>query len=251
MRKLSPTKAISHALNSVWNFRNVGARIAFPWLPVFLLCAIAELYFAPPDMAAQMAADQIPSIPPVQVVTFIVSLIATSSMAVNWQRFILRDELGRSLRIDGNVLRYALFTILLIMAAVLPTALLLAIALLAPSVAILAMPGIVLIGGIVTRLSIRFPAISLGDRAFGFRDAWKVSEGNFWQCLGVFLLSWTITLGGLFVLILVGSGVGQLSPMLGDLVMTVGVILMQLFYALFNASVFTSLYGFFVERREF
>ena len=48
------------------------------------------------------------------------------------------------------------------------------------------------------------------------------------------------------MLILVGSGVSQLSPMLGDLVMTVGVILMQLFYALFNASVFTSLYGFFL-----
>jgi len=251
MRKLSPTKAISHALNSVWTFRHVGARIAFPWLPVLLLCAIAELYFAPPDVATELAADQLPSIPPVQVVTFIVSLIATSSMAVSWQRFILRDEIGRGLRIDGNVLRYALFTILLIMAAVLPTALLLAFTLLAPSVAILAVPGIVLIGGIVTRLSIRFPAISLGDRSFGFGDAWKASAGNFWQCLGVFLLSWTITLGGLFVLLLVGGGINQLSPTLGDLVMTVGVILMQLFYALFNASVFTSLYGFFVERREF
>ncbi|MFO1133553.1 MAG: hypothetical protein U1E16_16270 [Hyphomicrobiales bacterium] len=251
MRKLSPTKAISHALNSVWSFRRVGARIAFPWLPVLLLCAVAELYFAPPDVAANMTADQLPSISPVQIATFIVSLLATSSMAVSWQRFILRDELGRSLRIDGNVLRYALFSFLLIVAAVVPTALLLALSLLAPSMAIIAMPGAVLIGGIVTRLSIRFPAISLGDGGFGFGDAWKASEGNFWQCLGVFLLSWTITLGGLFLLILVGSGTAQLSPMLGDLVMTVGLIVMQLFYALFNASVFTSLYGFFVERREF
>lgn len=251
MRKLSPTKAISHALGSVWTFRHVGARIALPWFPVLLLCAIAELYFAPPDVATQLAADQVPSIPPVQIVTFIISLIATSSMAVSWQRFILRDEIGRSLRVDGNVLRYALFTILLIVGAVLPTALLLAFTLLSPSVAILAVPGIVLIGGIVTRLSIRFPAISLGDRSFGFGDAWKASAGNFWQCLGVFLLSWTITLGGLLVLILVGGGINQLSSMLGELVVTVGLILMQLFYALFNASVFTSLYGFFVERREF
>ena len=65
------------------------------------------------------------------------------------------------------------------------------------------------------------------------------------------MLSWAITLGGLFVLILISSGLGQLNPMLGDLAITVGVILMQLFYAIFNASVFTSLYGYFVEKREF
>ena len=247
MRKLSPTKAISHALSSVWNYRQVAARIGFTWLPVLLLCGIAEIYFAPPDVAV----DEIPSIPPIQIATFLISLIATSSMSVSWQRFILRDEVGHGLRIDGNVLRYALFTFLLVMAAVLPTALLLATMLLVPAAAILVVPGVALIGGVVTRLSIRFPAIALGDRAFSFADAWKASEGNFWQCLGVFLLSWAITLGGAVVLILLGNGVGQINTALGDFTLTVGITLMQLFYAIFNASVLTSLYGYFVERREF
>lgn len=247
MRKLSPTKAVSHALNSVWSFRAVAARIALAWLPVLLLCGIAEIYFAPPEAGA----GDMPAITPVQVATFVVSLIATSSMAVSWQRFILRDELGSGFRIDGSVLRYAAYSFLLIAAAVLPTALFLALALAAPVLSVLALPAIVLIGGVVTRLSIRFPAISLGDRGFSFADAWRVSAGNFWQCLGVFLLSWAITLGGLFVLVLLGSVIGQANATLGELVLTVGVILMQLFYALFNASVFTSLYGFFVERRDF
>ena len=48
-----------------------------------------------------------------------------------------------------------------------------------------------------------------------------------------------------------GSGLGQLNFALGEVVITGGFILMQMFYALFNAAVFTSLYGFFVERREF
>ena len=247
MRKLSPTKAISHALSSVWNYRQVAARIGLAWLPVLLLCGIAEVYFAPPDAGA----GDIPAISPVQIATFLVSLIATSSMAVSWQRFILRDEVSRGLRLDGNVLRYTLFTFLLILAAVLPTALLLALMLLAPAASILAVPGVALIGGIVTRLSIRFPAIALGDRGFTFADAWKASAGNFWQCLGVFLLSWAITLGGAVVLILLGSGLGQVNGTLGDFTLTVGVTVMQLFYAIFNASVFTSLYGYFVERREF
>ena len=247
MRKLSPTKAISHALNLVWSYRQVAARIGLGWLPVLLLCGIAEVYFAPPGAAP----GEIPSIPPIQIATFIVSLIATSSMAVSWQRFILRDEVSRGLRLDATVLRYAGFSFLLLVATVFPSALLLAMALIAPSAVALALPAVVLIGGAVTRLSIKFPAIALGDRAFRFADAWKASEGNFWQCLGVFLLTWAITLGGLFVLILVGSGIGQMNATLGDLALTVGVILMQLFYAIFNASVFTSLYGFFVERREF
>lgn len=250
MRKLSPTKAISHALSSVWNFRQVAARIALAWLPLLLLCGIAEIYFAPPDVA-NVSAEELPTVSPVQVITFLVSLLATSSMAVNWQRFILRDELGRGLRVDANVLRYALFTFLLMMAAVVPTALLLSLALLAPGAAVIALPGAVLIGGIVTRLSIRFPAIALGNRSFTFRDAWTASAGNFWPCLGVFLLSWAITLGGVFALVVVGSGIGHGNATLGNLVVTVGLILMQMFYAIFNASVFTSLYGFFVERREF
>lgn len=247
MRKLSPTKAISHALNSVWNYRQVAARIALPWLPLLLLCGIAEVYFAPPEAAP----GEIPSIPPIQIATFLVSLIATSSMAVSWQRFILRDEVSRGLRIDGNVLRYAGFNFLLLIATIIPSVLLLALTLVESSAAVLALPAVVLIGGIVTRLSIRFPAISLGNHAFTFRDAWRASAGNFWQCLGVFALSWALTLGGLFILILGGSALGQINGALGDLAVTVAVIVMQLFYAIFNASIFTSLYGFFVERREF
>lgn len=247
MRKLSPIKAISHALNSVWSYRQVAARIAFPWLPVLLLCGIVNIYFAPPPSAI----DEIPSVPPVEIATFVVSLIATSSMAVSWQRFILRDEVSSGLRIDANVLLYALFSFLLVVAAVLPTAVMLALALLLPSAAILAIPVLLLVGGAVTRLSIRFPAVALGERAFTFTDAWKAGEGDFWPCVGVFLLIWAITLGGLFALMLVAGGIGQVNAMLGELALTVGLIAIQLFYAIFNASVFTSLYGFFVERREF
>jgi len=247
MRKLSPTKAITHALNSVWTYREVALRIALPWLPVLLLTSLLELYFAPPDVTP----GEIPGVTPIQIATVLVSLIVTSSLAVSWQRFILRDEVSRGLRLDANVLYYALFSFLLVMLAVIPTAVLLTMAILVPAVAVLAVPAFVLIAGVITRLSVRFPAIALGDRTFSFRDAWAASAGNMWQCIAVFLLSWAITLGGLFVLILMGSALAQVSGTLGQLFTAIGLIVMQLFYAILNASVFTSLYGFFVERREF
>lgn len=247
MRKLLPTKAILHALTSVWNYRSIAARIALPWLPVMLLCGVAEVYFAPPDAAE----GEIASLPPVQIASFLVSLVAASSMAVSWQRFILRDEVSRGLRIDAPVLRYAGYSFLLLVAAVIPSVLLAAVTLLQPAAAVLALPGVALIGGAVTRLSIKFPAIALGEGSFRFADAWKASEGNFWQCLGVFLLSGAITLAGVVVLVLVGSLFGQINGALGEVAIAAGVVLMQLFYAIFNASVFTSLYGFFVERRNF
>lgn len=247
MRKLSPTKAITHALNSVWNYRGVALRIALPWLPVLLLTGLLDLYFAPPDVSP----GDVPDVSPIQIAAFLISLIVTSSLAVSWQRFILRDEVSRGLRLDSNVLYYALFSFLLIMLALIPTTVLLALAILVPAVAVLAVPAFVLIAGAITRLSVRFPAIALGDRTFSFRNAWAASAGNMWQCIAVFLLSWAITLGGIFALILMGSALAQINGTLGQLLTALGMILMQLFYAIFNASVFTSLYGFFVERRDF
>jgi len=247
MRKLSPTKAITHALNSVLNYRQVAARIGLVWLPVLLLTGIAEIYAGPPDPRAETLTPAAL----VQLASGIVSIIAVCSMAVGWHRFILRDELGPGLRLDGNVMRYAGNTILIMLAMVVPSLLFIVSALVAPAAAAIGLPAVALIGGLVTRLSVKLPAVALGNRGFSFRDAWAATEGNFWQCLGVFLLNSAVMLGGFLLLLLVGGGVGQVSPMLGEFVTTAGSILLQLFFAFFNASVLTSLYGFFVERRDF
>jgi len=247
MRKLSPTKAISHALGSVWTFRPVAARLAIAWLPVLLLCGLAEVYFGPADpMAEELTPAAL-----VQLASALVSVVAVCSIAVNWHRFILRDEVGHGLRLDGNVMRYTGNTILIMLAVLFPSLLFLFVVPAVPAAATLALPALAAIGGAVTRLSIKLPAVALGNRAYSFRDAWKVSEGNFWPCLGVFLMSWAITLGGVLVLILVGSGLDQFSSSFAELFVTVAAILLQLFYAVFNASIFTSLYGYFVEKREF
>jgi hypothetical protein len=44
---------------------------------------------------------------------------------------------------------------------------------------------------------------------------------------------------------------GLIDAMLAQVVLTVGAAVLQLFYAIFNAAMFTSLYGYFVEKRDF
>ncbi|MCA3560878.1 MAG: hypothetical protein IOC82_07595 [Aestuariivirga sp.] len=248
MRKLSPTKAISHALNSVWTFRQAALRIALPWLPVLLLCGLADVYFVPPETAP----GEIPRVTPVQIAILPIVLVVTSSMSVSWQRFILRDEIGHGLRLDGYVLSYALFGFLLIVLVTIPVTLLLAIAIVAPPAVLLALPAIVLIVGAAVRLSIRFPAIALGERAFGFRDAWAASAGNMWQCIGLLVLYLAIVLGCVLAAALLSGALSLIDRTLGlFLAVLAGSLLLQPFFAILNASILTSLYGFFVEGRDF
>ena len=106
-------------------------------------------------------------------------------------------------------------------------------------------------GGAVTRASIKLPAVALVNKDFRFRDAWAASEGNFWPCVGVFLLNAAILLAILLVLTIIAGVLGRISEGLSLSFQLVAVAVLQLFYAIFNASIFTSLYGFFVERRDF
>jgi hypothetical protein len=248
MRKLSPFKAVTHALNSVWNYRTVALRIGMVWVPIMLAAGLFEYFTGQPDPRSQEFTPQAL----VQVVTGIISIIAVCSMAVSWHRFILRDEPAAGLRLDSNVFRYAGNTVLIMLAMLVPALVFLTLmAFAAPIGAILGLPLIVLAGGVVTRISIKLPAVALGNASFSFRDAWTASEGNFWPCAGVFLLNAAILLGILFVLTIAAGLLGQISGSLSLMFQLVAVALLQLLYAIFNASIFTSLYGFFVERRDF
>jgi hypothetical protein len=249
MRKLSPIKAVTHALNSVWSYRTVAMRIGMVWVPVRLIVGIIEIYAGRP---ADPTSEEITPQALVQLVTGVISIIAVCSMAVSWHRFILRDEPAAGLRLDNNVFRYAGNTVLIMLAMLVPAMLFLLAMVVAPAAgAIVGLPLIVLSGGLATRASIKLPAVAVGNAGFSFRDAWTASAGNFWPCVGVFVLNAAILLGILLVLTLVVGLLDQISDGASLVFQLVAVSLLQLFYAIFNASIFTSLYGFFVERRDF
>jgi hypothetical protein len=247
MRTLSPFKAISHAFNSVYTYRAAAVRIGMFWIPLLFLIGFVELLAGPPDV-------QTPSLSfplAVQIVGGVLGLIAFCSMAVNWHRFILRDEIGSPARLDGPVLRYSGISLLIAVLVAVPMLILLFIGQMVPGVSLLLLPAGLIAGTVVTRLSIMLPAVALGRRDFGFRDAWKASEGSFWPILGVLLLNAAVVFGILLVMILATGAIGAVSEPAGKVFLLVSNAVLKLFLTLFNASIFTSLYGYFVERREF
>lgn len=248
MRKLSPLKAIAHALNSVVTYKHVALRIGMVWIPVLFAMGVVEAYVGPPN--PESAELTLPVL--VQFLSGLVTIIAVCSIAVSWHRFILRDELGPLVRLDSHVFRYAGNTLLIMLMVLAPALLLLLAIAINPALgSFLAIPFVLAFGGLVTSLSIKLPAVALGRTDFTFRDAWKSREGNFWQVLGVFLLSAAIFFGIILVLIMVTSLIARVSPAAAQFAGIVAGAVIQLFYTVFNASIFTSLYGFFVERRDF
>jgi hypothetical protein len=248
MRKLSPLKAITHALNSVYTYRHVAVRIGIVWIPVLFVMGLVELYIGPPDPTSP--ALTLPVL--VQFVSGLVTIIAVCSMAVSWHRFILRDEMGPLVRLDGHVFRYAGNTLLIMLMVLAPALILVVAVAVSPALgSFLAVPFVLLFGGVVTSLSIKLPAVALGRQDFTFRDAWNAREDNFWQVLGVFLLSAAIFFGIVLLVIMITSLVNTISPVAAQLIGLGAGAVIQLVYTIFNASIFTSLYGFFVERRDF
>jgi len=101
------------------------------------------------------------------------------------------------------------------------------------------------------RLSIKLPGVALERRDFGFRDAWRVSAGNNWRILGLVVL--------FFVTILViGLATAAISYSLAQIGRTAGVAIVIAVQVMVNwvstilcVTMLTSLYGFFVEERDF
>src|SRR4051812_46214338 len=106
-RKLPPLSAFRHALASVRDNTGMAFRLAWPWYAIVIPLTLL-LYLISSDLWATLLAA-------------LIALLSSSSIAVNWNRYILLDEVpqGRDLvRLDALVFNY-LGNMILIMAAVL------------------------------------------------------------------------------------------------------------------------------------
>lgn len=247
MRKLSPTKAIAHAFQSLVTYRAVALRIGLAWIPVLMALSAMQIFVGQPDPQSL----ELNTFAMVQIVSAAVSLVAFSSMAVSWHRFILRDEAAPALRLDALVLRYAANSLLIMVMALVPALIGLLFMSVVPLFTILLLPVFLAVAAAVTRLSIKLPAVALGNSGFTLKDAWASGAGNFWQLLGVFLLNAAIALAAFLIVILALGGIGQISSAAAQAVAVVADAVLTLLLMFFNASIYSSLYGFFVERRDF
>jgi hypothetical protein len=101
------------------------------------------------------------------------------------------------------------------------------------------------------RLSVKLPAIAVGQPNFRFSDAWNATRGSMFPLFLLAVLTLLLVLG-------VGVILGAVEAILLRTAISgmewVAAILRQLVswvFSIFTITILTSLYGYFVEKRDF
>lgn len=270
MRKLPVGPAISHMVSSTFNHLGFALRAQWPWMVIvagiFLVLATTTnipMSATPEENEAYFRAHpgELGWFVFLVLVGVLVAMLAFSSIAVAWHRYVLLDEVPKGLarlRVDATVWRYFgnIFLIgLLLVVAMLPLSLLVMTLFgLHPALGVIGALAYVvfLVMPIIYRLSIKLPAIALERRDFRLGDAWIVSQANWWQIAGVgvsvTLLSWIVGLIMALVSKLLTMVLGESVGGWIDILLQTGV---NWVLTIMGITLLTTLYGFFVEKREF
>ena len=265
MRKLPVFAALGHAFRSTRDNIGFAFHISWPWMLMLLpINIIGNIYLT--LNTEQDPAKFDPLVFFIVMTMACAGIIAYSSIAVNWHRYILLDEVAEGwtrLRIDGLMWRYignvlgiiVLMTLLGLVIGI-PLGIITYftkdlgwLSILIYGLGILGVLGLALVS--TYRLSVKLPSIAIGRKDFRLRDAWNSTAENFAQILGlVLLLFLCLLLVGLLMLgINYVSGVSGGIPGLSiSLAIQVAVNWVA---TILGVTVLTSLYGFFVEGREF
>jgi hypothetical protein len=268
MRTLPVGAAFSHSINSTINNLKFAFHVSWPWLIVLLPVSIfTNVYF-------QLHPFQPNTVPDVQssllaLLSAVIEIVVFASIAVAWHRYILKDEvpqsIGQRLRVDSVVLRYVGNTIL-IWLRMLAMWLLAALPLLivagasAVSKTLVALLGIVwAIGALVYlvwligaagRWSVKLVSVAVGND-IPMREAWSKTDGSHWQIVGLYVLFAMCAIGVGAVLAgfaYVGGSRGNMPVLI---VAMAAQTMVNWFFTIWGVTLLTSLYGFFVEKREF
>jgi hypothetical protein len=260
-RKLPVLAAFTHAVRSVRTNMQFAVRISWPVYALLIPLLVGG------NILIMLLSGGNPQSSPgtmssITMLMAFVSLIAFSIIAVRWHRYILRDELpagNSALSLEPEVWRYVLSVLLigvigfalLVVAALVSSILSGGSADISPRMIGLFAACLPFVGLALMRLSVRLPAVALGRSDFSLANAWNATKGNFGALLGMTLLNIAVFLALVVASELVSFGLATIDRTLG---MIIGIILqlgINWILTLFNSSVLTSLYGFFVENRDF
>lgn len=254
MHKLPALLAIRHALKAVIQFRNAGTRIGLPWVLVLAAVTFLDRNFSVAPETADGTTGMM-FLRPTEFIIAAFSLVIFSSIAVNWHRYILLDEVTASekiFRLDRPVWRYAGRTLLIMLVTLVPviifsTVFIAAVPNLGP---LLAVPFFVA-GIYIMRMSVALPAVALERKDFGIGSALQVTQGNNLQFAALLALNALILLATFLVLGIILAIVGSINMTVARILAVVLSVPVNLFLSLFSVSLLSSLYGFFVEQRKF
>ena len=254
MHKLPALQAIMHALRAVIQFRNAGTRIGLPWVLVLAVVTFLDRNFSvAPDSADNTTGMMF--LRPAEFVIYAFSLVIFSSIAVNWHRYILLDEVTSSekiFRLDRPVWRYAGRTLLIMLVTLVTVIIFSTVFITAvPSFgALLAVPFFVA-GIYIMRMSVALPAVALERKDVGITAALQITQGNNLQFAALLGLNALILLATFLVLGITLAIVGNVNMTVARFLAVVLSVPVNLFLSLFSVSLLSSLYGYFIEQRKF
>jgi hypothetical protein len=266
MRILPIQGVLVHALKSTRNNLSFAWHVSWPWLA--LIVPLNMLFEPMLPKIVPDATDPATMASNAQAVIGlfalgVISILVFSSIAVSWHRYILNDEVPQGLarlRLDSVVLRYfgntfliGLLVVLTLLPVVLILSLLVAALGLSPNTASIL---IAVLAGLIGlplgyRLMLKLPAIAVGNPDINLKTAMQKTTGNSLQlCIsGAIIFGVALLIGFVMSQILsaLGADNGGASAILAVFVQQA----VSWITTIFTVTFLTSLYGFFVEGRDF
>lgn len=239
-----------HAFGMFW--RNLGAAAKISLIPFALIVVVYALVFGGMMATARSGGEPSPGAFVLGVpVMIVVGLALGTAVAVNWHRFVLLNEPAnwlpqiRAGRIFAYILRVLLIGLglgLIMAVAMMPAALMGAAVGQAGAVLGMVVTVAIFVFGFAAywRLSASLPGAAL-DGGASIGDTWRATQGSF----GTFLLL-TLILMGFGLLIGLAQVVLMMIPLLGVLIY----IAAQWFFTMLGLSLLTTIYGYYVEKRD-
>ena len=254
MNKLPAFQTIKHALKAVFQFRNAGVRIGLPWVLVLAVMSVIDRSFSVAPDPANGPANMIFA-SPMEFVIAALSLVIFSSIAVNWHRYILLDEVTapeKVFRLDRPVWSYVGRTLMIMLITLVPV-LVFSIFFVntLPNLGFLLAIPFFVAGIYIMRMSVALPAIALDRKDFGISAALQVTQGNNLQFAALLALNGLILFATFLALGIILSFVGSANLTAAKVLALVLSVPVNLFLSLFSVSLLSSLYGFFAEQRKF
>ncbi len=249
-RLLPVWPAFVHMMNSIFHNWRVALRHGLPWMALLTLFKAWGLW-SPQTIGPEQALTL--SWP--DILALVVGVLATSSMAVSWHRYILQDEVPATVppfRMDRLVWLYVGRSIFVYVICVLPV---FAIALLSDLTPFALLPVWLALGFVtivvLVRLSVSLVATAVEAKDFGLKSALNATRGNMWRILALILMT---ALAEFLLLLVWALPLAAAQPSPPAWVFPVSLLLsipVQLLAVMLNVTMLTTLYGYFVERRDF
>ena len=272
MQKIPVFKTFGNMVDSI--IENLGAAFSMSWawlLVLFPIRLAGDLFLLFEGVSkSKPLPGELWTLLGVSGFVGILTAITFASIAVNWHRFILRNEVAEGwqrLRLDGLVWHYFLFVIVIALLVggivfggyfagmLMGFALNYASNVLGLFAAVIfgiaAIPLALLVFGISARWSVKLVAIAMGNKDYSLSDAWRATTGNTWRLSGLYLL-FIIALALISLVIFGLQYFVNIANSSLAAAATAGIeILVGWFSTLMGITMLTSIYAFFVEKKVF